>query len=163
MKKNIKHNDYTSNNINGFDFTNKSFIDFNKKHSLLELPSSSNIKSSSTIGDLYDTEILGDKITKQCINKVQQKSTHKIKYNKTISTTLCKCLFDKNRHLKYTDLEYKIKTKQHTPSSQCILLLDKYEKQNKKPDVSTTTIKTRKSKTSKTSRNSKKSKKSRNT
>ena len=150
LKKDIKNDNshYHSKTINGINFNDKTITDFTSKHSTTILPSSSNIKSTSTIGNLYDIEQLRDKLQKQCIYKIQNKSTDRINYNKTISATLCKCLFDKNKDIKINDLEHKVNTKQHTPASRCILLLDKYKKQNKKLIKNSSTNKSYKVQTS---------------
>ena len=150
LKKDIKNDNSHdhSKTINGINFNDKTITDFTSKHSTTILPSSSNIKSTSTIGNLYDIEQLRDKLQKQCIYKIQNKSTDRINYNKTISATLCKCLFDKNKDIKINDLEHKVNTKQHTPASRCILLLDKYKKQNKKLIKNSSTNKSYKVQTS---------------
>jgi len=118
-----------------FDFTDKSLSNFKNLHSLtLTTSTSSNLKTSK-LGDIYDVKQIGDKMNKLCEDKLNSKSVNDIQLNTHVSKKICKCLFEKNKHLTINDLEYRINNRHDTPASHCITILDKYAQKTHKPCV----------------------------
>jgi hypothetical protein len=110
----------------------KSSLDFTKSKSLTILSKSSDIKSTTSVGEFYNLIDTYDTINKNCINKVKEKVVDGIKLNKNIAKDICTCLFEKNKDLTIEELERKTKEKIHTPGSSCISILDKFVNNEKK-------------------------------
>jgi hypothetical protein len=111
--------------------SNNTLLNFKSNKSISIATNISDIKSGSSIDDIYSIKELHDNMQKICINKVIKKKSQGISLNRKISKDLCDCLFDKNKDLTITELESKINNKLETPGSQCIKLLDNYVSKNK--------------------------------
>lgn len=115
--------------------TRESLLDFTNSKSLTSLSKSSDIKSTTSVGDFYNLIDTYDIINKNCINNVKDRSVNGIKLNKKVGKDLCSCLFEKNKDLTIDELEKKTKDRIHTPGSSCISIIDKFinnEKYKKK-------------------------------
>jgi hypothetical protein len=145
------------------DITDKSLLDFKKTKSISVASSISDLKSSK-IGELYDVKPIRDNMQRLCLVKIQGKSSKEVPIPKNVSKDICECLFEKNKELSYAELENRVLTRNETPASECITILDKYLEKNSskhKSTKSTTSSKTTRKTSSKTTRktSSKKSKK----
>ena len=111
-----------------------SLLDFTKSRSLTSLSKSSDIKTTTSVGDFYNLIDTYDTINQNCINKVKDKIVDGIKLNKKVGKDVCNCLFEKNKDLTIDELEKKTKAKMHTPGSSCISIIDKFinNEKNKK-------------------------------
>lgn len=103
-----------------------STLDFKKNKSISSSSKSSDIKSTTSVGEFYHLIDTYDSINKNCINKVKSKIVDGISLNKKVSKDICECLFEKNKDLTIEELENKTKNKLHTPGSSCISILDKF-------------------------------------
>lgn len=121
-----------------------SLLDFTKSKSLTSLSKSSDIKSTTSVGDFYNLIDTYDTINQNCINKVKDKFVDGIKLNKKVAKDVCSCLFEKNKDLTIDELEKKTKDKMHTPGSSCISIIDKFIN-NEKHKKSSKSYKTYKS------------------
>jgi len=106
-------------------------LNFKSRKSISITSKISDIKSGSSIDDIYSIKELHDNMQKTCINKVIKKKSQGVSLNRKISKDLCDCLFDKNKDLTITELESRINNKLETPGSQCIKLLDNYVNKSK--------------------------------
>jgi hypothetical protein len=109
------------------DMTDKSMRDFQASKSITVATTKSDI-TSSKIGELYDVKPIHDNIHRLCQLKIAGKIIKEYpdeKMPKNVSNQICKCLFEKNRGLKISELEKMVKTRMDTPGSTCISILDK--------------------------------------
>ena len=116
------------------DMTDKSIKDFQASKSITVATTKSDI-TSSKIGELYEVKPIHDNIQRLCQIKLDGKIAKEYANNnipKHVSKQICKCLFDKNRHLRIAELEKLVKTRMDTPGSSCISILDHNSKTHKK-------------------------------
>jgi hypothetical protein len=84
------------------------------------------------IGELTDMKPIHDVMSNLCISKMSKKKyimpdTGDMKpINKKLATSVCECLFEKNRDLSVNELEKKVRHLIETPASGCINILDKH-------------------------------------
>ena len=75
-----------------------STLDFKKNKAISSSSKSSDIKSTTSVGEFYHLIDTYDSINKNCINKVKSKIVDGISLNKKVSKDICECLFEKNKN-----------------------------------------------------------------
>ncbi len=127
-KKRSLHSRKESHKVNlDLDMTDKSIRDFQASKSITVATTKSDIISSK-IGELYEVKPIHDNIQRLCQLKIEGKMVKEYpdeKMPKHVSNQICKCLFEKNRGLRISELEKMVKTRMDTPGSTCISILDK--------------------------------------
>jgi len=139
------------------DITDKSLLDFKKTKSISVASSISDLKTSK-IGEFYEVKPIRDNMQRLCLVKIQGKSSKEVPIPKNVSKDICECLFEKNKELSYAELEKRVLTRNETPASACITILDKYLEKNSRKSKSTATSRTTKKYSSKKSKKNRKTK-----
>ena len=104
---------------------------FRKSKSISIASRLTNVKDTQ-IGELTDMKPIHDVMSNLCISKMSKKKyimpdTGNMKpINKKLATSVCECLFEKNRDLSVNELERKVRHLIETPASGCINILDKH-------------------------------------
>lgn len=130
------------------DITDKSLLDFKKTKYISVASKVSDLKTSK-IGEFYEVKPIRDNMQRLCLVKIQGKSSKEVPITKSVSKDICECLFEKNKELSYAELEKLVLTRNETPASECITILDKYLEKNSGKSKSTTTSRTTKKYSSK--------------
>lgn len=110
--------------------TNKTINDFKKTKSISIISAMNDLKSKSTVGELYNVDELKKIMNNRCINIVNKKVVEGVNMKK-ISKDICNCLFEKNKNLSLQELEERMKYKTETPGTECIKIIDNYVIKNK--------------------------------